>query len=117
MKIPSRKSAKMATCFLFLCLSFFLAQPRRAEGGTAPAGLRVGTAFIDAKAETSKILATIEGRIGDRKLVETARSKLLLMDENRTRLLFALCDRIVADETSPGSSIALLLVTMLISLS
>jgi hypothetical protein len=106
-----------AICLLFLCLSSFFAQRVSAENAADGPSLQAGQAVIDTHTETSRILAAVETRISSTKLIETARSKLLTMDDKRTRLLSDLSDRVVGDETSIGSNIAFLLITVLIALS
>jgi len=69
------------------------------------------------KDEIEKIVAAMESRIADPKRIDTARNKLLHMDEKQTRLLSVLSDRILVDDTSVGASIAFLLVAVLIALS
>lgn len=64
-----------------------------------------------------KIQTVLQSRLGDRKLTESAKSKVLLLDDRRIRLLSGLCDRVLLGGDTAGSDVAFLLLTMLIVLS
>jgi len=64
-----------------------------------------------------KIQTVLQSRLGDQKLTESAKSKVLLLDDRRIRLLSGLCDRVLLGGDTAGSDVAFLLLTMLIVLS
>lgn len=64
-----------------------------------------------------KIQTVLQGKLGDQKLTDSAKSKLLLLDDRRIHLLSRLCDRVLLNGETAGSDVAFLLLTMLIVLS
>lgn len=64
-----------------------------------------------------KIMSVLQTKLGDQRLAEAAKSKLLLLDDGRLRLMSRLCDRVLLDGDTAGSDVAFLLLTMLIVLS
>jgi hypothetical protein len=112
----SGRAAIMALSLIFVCLSFTSSVFRCAEGATEQSMLQAGSETRHVVALRSKILLAMERKIDDPKLLEAARSKILLMDEAQALLLSELSDRMVADGASTVSSIALLLITALITL-
>jgi hypothetical protein len=107
-----------ATSLLFLCLVLPFARPGYVRGATGLVGpYQNEPVAIDVPTETSRILAALETRTSNRKLIDMARSKLVAMDERQTRLLSELSDRVGTDGTSIGSNVAFLLITILVALS
>lgn len=63
-----------------------------------------------------KILSFLEQKTGNRQLLEKVREKLLSLDEEQTRLIASLSDRIT-NEQSAGADFAYLLMATLLILS
>ncbi len=70
-----------------------------------------------ANVEMVKILPVLEGKIGDRQLLEKSKEKIYAMDDREVRLIAALCEKISTERQGLSSDIAFLLVTALIVLS
>jgi hypothetical protein len=115
-KRTSGRSAVIALSLMLVCLSLFSSVFQCAVGASEQYMLQTGSESPQLVAQRSKILSALENRIDNPKLMEAARSKILLMDERQTRLLSELSNRMVTDSTSTVSSIALLLITALITL-
>ena len=63
-----------------------------------------------------KILTALENKIENPQLLERTREKLQSLSERQTRLIASLSDRVIKEGNSAGASIALLLMTVLITL-
>lgn len=66
--------------------------------------------------DQANVLSLLEKKIGDRQLLEKARGKLLSLDEEHTRLIASLSERITNDR-SAGADFAYLLIATLLILS
>ena len=91
-------------------------------GWTADAGQidtvaskRVG--LLDLHPDVFKVLAVLEHRIGDRRLLEEARYKLAGMSESRLQLAVSLSERVADHGSLAETHIAFLLLTTLIVFS
>jgi len=69
------------------------------------------------EADRFKVLSVLKNRVGDRKLTEKAKEKLLTLSTKKTHLIAALSERITNAEETAGSDIAFLLIIALIVLS
>jgi 4-hydroxybenzoate polyprenyltransferase len=67
--------------------------------------------------EKLKILSVLEDRMGDEKILEKTKDKLLTLNDKKVRLISSLCERISDGERTAGADIAFSLVTALIVLS
>lgn len=64
-----------------------------------------------------KILFVLENKMGNKKLLEKAKDKLVTLDDRQTRLISSLSDRIAQEGNTMGADIAFLLMTALIIFS
>ena len=69
------------------------------------------------QAETARILALLDQRIKDKKVLARARKKLLTLHPREIRLLSALCHRITSNKRATSSEFLYSLVTTLIVFS
>jgi hypothetical protein len=67
--------------------------------------------------DVMKILAVLEKKIQDQKLLDRAKVKLLTLKDSEFDLITSLSEQIVKEGETPGVDIAFLLVTALIILS
>jgi hypothetical protein len=67
--------------------------------------------------DSQRILAVLERKMGGKKIPDKAREKLFALNENQTRLLISLCERISIDEHSAGAEIACFVILALVLLS
>jgi hypothetical protein len=67
--------------------------------------------------DLNKIIGVLESRIKNHHLPEKAKNKLAAMNDEETRLLTSLCDRMSETADTAGADFALLLATALIVLS
>ncbi len=77
-----------------------------------------GNHFVkSSKDSRERILAVLETKITDAKVIEKASDKLRSLDERELGLMKSLCDRIAADSGSAGADIAFSLMSAMLVLS
>ena len=81
-----------------------------------------GSKTVDAdemrrETEVIKVLSVLGKKIGDQKLLEKTKEKLLTLKESEFVLITSLSEQITRDGERPGMDIAFLLITALIILS
>ncbi len=109
MKVPGLYLLSVLLALFVVCQSSALGAVSTPKSGSSHESL--------IKKEMPKIIPVLEGKIGDRKLIEKSKEKICLMDDREIRLISALCERIPVEESSVSGDIAFFLVTALIVLS
>jgi hypothetical protein len=102
--------------FSLLCILFFW-NPMIAKGEMKES--KIGNEHHEMHRETDimKILAVLEMKIQDQKLLDKAKVKLFTLKDSEFDLITSLSEQIVKEGETPGVDIAFLLVTVLIILS
>ena len=101
---------------VFLCI-LIIGGTTAAFGYQPVEATRNGYAEISGKDNISKILAVLETRNSDRKVLDRAAEKLLTLQGEELRLMSSLCDRISLNKDTAGTEIAFSLIMAMIVLS
>ncbi len=104
----------IGTLSLTFILSFW--NPMLAMGEIRQSNIG-GEHQLHRETEVMKILSVLEKRIGDQKLLEKAKGKLITLKNPEFDLITSLSGQINKDGERPGVEIAFLLITALIILS
>ncbi len=88
-----------------------------AMSGQRPVKTAPGDPTEGIRNSREKILAVLESKTRDGKVIEKAADKLRSVNKRELRLMASLCDRIAADNGTAGADIAFSLVSALIVLS
>jgi len=116
MRHPEQQQGTLRTAWLstLYILMFAIAGVSSAAAATPlpRAGQTIGH-----RNDLRQVLAVVEHRTRDGKVLEKMRKKLAVLDDRQLRVAASLCEQITRDDESPGAAIAFSIVTAIIVLS
>lgn len=99
---------------IFQMAIFFLVTANARSGAINPdSGAQY---LLNHGTHVTKILAVLENKIEDQQVLKRTKEKLFTLNDQQTRLIASLSDRAAREGNAPGSDIAFLLMTALITL-
>jgi hypothetical protein len=83
-------------------------------GADAPRPGQAPAVRSDRRAETRRILSTLDSQVADPMVRRRVADKLLMLSDGRVHLIAALAERLAVDGDNPAARFALLLITALL---
>jgi hypothetical protein len=88
-----------------------------AAGADAPHPSKAQEMASDRRAETRRILSTLDRKVADPTVRRRAAEKLVMLSNGQVHLIASLAERLAVDGDGPAAGIALLLITALLIVS